>query len=198
MRAGLRLTTLQTPLSAPLLPPPRGLQALPPHGPWPRIARPPRSASSPTRVADGDIVGGRRRALPEAQVARVAGVRARHSLVLPPVLPPPDQEGLPVEPPGDAASTSAPGGSPSSVSGRAAPSSSRSWNDQNCGPAGGAAAGKPSCAFPALATPATAAKSLQSCPTLCDPIDGSPPGSRIPGILQARIMEWVAISFSSA
>ena len=42
------------------------------------------------------------------------------------------------------------------------------------------------------------AKSLQSCPTLCDPIDGSPPGSVVPGILQARILEWVAISFSSA
>ena len=45
---------------------------------------------------------------------------------------------------------------------------------------------------------AAAAKSLQSCPTLCDPIDGSPPGSPVPGILQARILEWVAISFSSA
>ena len=45
---------------------------------------------------------------------------------------------------------------------------------------------------------AVAAKSLQSCPTLCDPIDGSPPGSTIPGILQARTLEWVAISFSSA
>ena len=43
---------------------------------------------------------------------------------------------------------------------------------------------------------AAAAKSLQSCPTLCDPIDGSPPGSAIPGILQARTVEWVAISFS--
>ena len=43
---------------------------------------------------------------------------------------------------------------------------------------------------------AAAAKSLQSCLTLCDPIDGSPPGSPIPGILQARILEWVAISFS--
>ena len=43
---------------------------------------------------------------------------------------------------------------------------------------------------------AAATKSLQSCPTLCDPIDGSPPGSSIPGILQARILEWVAISFS--
>ena len=45
---------------------------------------------------------------------------------------------------------------------------------------------------------AAAAKSLQSCPTLCDPIDGSPPGSPIPGILQARTLEWVAISFSNA
>ena len=43
-----------------------------------------------------------------------------------------------------------------------------------------------------------AAKSLQSCPTLCDPIDGSPPGSPVPGILQARTVEWVAISFSNA
>ena len=43
-----------------------------------------------------------------------------------------------------------------------------------------------------------AAKSLQSRPTLCDPIDGSPPGSPIPGILQARTLEWVAISFSNA
>ena len=45
---------------------------------------------------------------------------------------------------------------------------------------------------------AAAAKSLQSCLTLCDPIDGSPPGSPIPEILQARTLEWVAISFSSA
>ena len=45
---------------------------------------------------------------------------------------------------------------------------------------------------------AAAAKSLQSCPTLCDPIDGSPPGSPVPGILQARTVEWVTISFSSA
>ena len=45
---------------------------------------------------------------------------------------------------------------------------------------------------------AAAAKSLQSCLTLCDPIDGSPPGSAVPGILQARTLEWVAISFSSA
>ena len=49
----------------------------------------------------------------------------------------------------------------------------------------------------ALAAAATAAKSLQSCPTLCDPIDGSPPGFPIPGILQARTLEWVAISFSN-
>ena len=46
--------------------------------------------------------------------------------------------------------------------------------------------------------PAAAAKSLLSCPTLCDPIDSSPPGSAIPGILQARTPEWVAISFSNA
>ena len=48
------------------------------------------------------------------------------------------------------------------------------------------------------AAAAAAAKSLQSCPTLCDPIDSSPPGSPIPGILQARTLEWVAISFSNA
>ena len=48
-----------------------------------------------------------------------------------------------------------------------------------------------------IKTTATA-KSLQSCPTLCDPIDGSPPGSPVPGILQARTLEWVAISFSNA
>ena len=48
------------------------------------------------------------------------------------------------------------------------------------------------------AAAAAAAKSLQSCPTLCDPIDGSPPGSPVPGILQARRLEWVAISFSNA
>ena len=45
---------------------------------------------------------------------------------------------------------------------------------------------------------AATAKSLQSCPTLCDPIDGSPPGSPVPGTLQARTLEWVAVSFSSA
>ena len=46
--------------------------------------------------------------------------------------------------------------------------------------------------------PAVAAKSLQSCPTLCDPTDGSPLGSSVPGILQARTLEWVVISFSKA
>ena len=49
-----------------------------------------------------------------------------------------------------------------------------------------------------LAAAAAAAKSCQSCPTLYDPIDGSPSGSPVPGILQARTLEWVAISFSSA
>ena len=47
-------------------------------------------------------------------------------------------------------------------------------------------------------TTTTTTKSLQLCPTLCDPIDGSPPGSGIPEILQSRILEWVAISFSKA
>ena len=47
-------------------------------------------------------------------------------------------------------------------------------------------------------TAAAAAKSLQSCPTLCDPTDGLPPGSPVPGILQVRTLEWVAISFSNA
>ena len=47
-----------------------------------------------------------------------------------------------------------------------------------------------------LRNAAAVAKSLQSCPTLCEPIDGSPPGSPIPGILQARTLEWVAIAFS--
>ena len=50
----------------------------------------------------------------------------------------------------------------------------------------------------AAAAAAAAVKSLQSCLTLCDPIDGSPPGSPIPGILQARALEWVAISVSNA
>ena len=49
-----------------------------------------------------------------------------------------------------------------------------------------------------FAAAATAAKSLQSCPTLCDPIEGSPPGFPIPGILQERTLEWVATSFSNA
>ena len=50
----------------------------------------------------------------------------------------------------------------------------------------------------AVGDTAAAPKSLKSCPTLCDPIDGSPPGSTIPGILQAKILEWVSISFSNA
>ena len=51
---------------------------------------------------------------------------------------------------------------------------------------------------PSILAAAAAAKLLQSCLTLCDPIDGSPPGFPIPGILQARTLEWVAISFSNA
>ena len=50
--------------------------------------------------------------------------------------------------------------------------------------------------YSVTAAVAAAAKALQSCPTLCDPIDGSPVGSSVPGILQARILEWVAIAFS--
>ena len=52
--------------------------------------------------------------------------------------------------------------------------------------------------YEGLLAAAAAAKSLESCPTLCDSIDSSPPGSPIPGILQARTLEWVAISFSNA
>ena len=62
-------------------------------------------------------------------------------------------------------------------------------------------ASAPTCFFTSVlssVSPSAAAKSLQSCPTLFDPIDSSPPGSPIPGILQARILEWVAISFSNA
>ena len=54
----------------------------------------------------------------------------------------------------------------------------------------------PPISFPQTSTHPSAAKSFQSCPTLCDPIDGSPPGFPVPGILQARTLEWVAISFS--
>ena len=57
---------------------------------------------------------------------------------------------------------------------------------------------KTACTLTSFMAAAAAAKSLQSCPTLCDPIDGSPPGSTIPGILQARTLEWIAISFSNA
>ena len=56
---------------------------------------------------------------------------------------------------------------------------------------------KPEIKLPTFAA-AAAAKSLQSCPTLCDPTDGSPPGPPVPGILQERTLEWVAISFSNA
>ena len=55
-----------------------------------------------------------------------------------------------------------------------------------------------SCSIDTAAAAAAASKSLQSCPTLCDPIEGSPLGSSVPGILQARTLEWVAISFSNA
>ena len=66
---------------------------------------------------------------------------------------------------------------------------SQSWeNEQNLGCISGLWIGHA----------AVAAKSLQSCPTLCDPIDGSQPGSPIPGILQARVLQWIAISFSNA
>ena len=67
---------------------------------------------------------------------------------------------------------------------------------------GGTSGKEPACQFDpgsgSSPAAAAAAKSLQLCPTLCDPIDGSPPGSPIPGILQARILEWFAISFSDA
>ena len=56
----------------------------------------------------------------------------------------------------------------------------------------------PTCDSSLRAAAAAAAKSLQLCPTLCDSIDGSSPGSSVPGMLQARILEWVAISFSNA
>ena len=58
--------------------------------------------------------------------------------------------------------------------------------------------GSTKCGTYIAATAAAAAKSLQLCPTLCDPIDGSLPGSPVPGILQAKILQWVAISFSNA
>ena len=57
---------------------------------------------------------------------------------------------------------------------------------------------RPLCSSHSISTAAAAAKSLQSCPTLWDPTDGSPPGSSVPAILQARILEWAAISFSNA
>ena len=54
------------------------------------------------------------------------------------------------------------------------------------------------CQLQVLAAAAAAAKSLQSCPTPCDPTDGRPPGSPVPGILRARTLEWVVVSFSNA
>ena len=85
------------------------------------------------------------------------------------------------------------------------PPTSKNYVDQNVS-VNGAMVEKPCfnwiLAFPLIVNvrnpSAAAAKSLQSCQTLCDPIDGSPPGSPVPGILQARTQEWVAISFSSA
>ena len=73
-----------------------------------------------------------------------------------------------------------------------------SWSDRSVGEAG--CTGMRVAQFLRMirAAAAAAAKSLQSCPTLCDPTDGSPPGSPVPGILQARTLEWVAISFSNA
>ena len=59
-------------------------------------------------------------------------------------------------------------------------------------------AAEPETIFHQGSAAAAAAKLLQSCPTLCDPIDGSPSGSPVPGILQARTLEWGAISFSNA
>ena len=75
----------------------------------------------------------------------------------------------------------------------AARSESLSWNR-----VWGSACHCPLCPQFTHLTAAAAAKSLQSRPTLCDPIDGSPPGFPIPGILQARTLEWVAICFSNA
>ena len=66
------------------------------------------------------------------------------------------------------------------------------------GPKLGEGSSEPPTLETVTAAAAAAAKSLQSCLTLCDPIDGSPPGSPVPGILQARTLEWVAISFSKA
>ena len=66
------------------------------------------------------------------------------------------------------------------------------------GPKLGEGSSEPPTLETVTAAAAAAAKSLQSCLTLCDPIDGSPPGSPVPGILQARTLEWVAISVSNA
>ena len=79
----------------------------------------------------------------------------------------------------------------------------RSWNPVSVRPIGAEKSGQEatsvtSQAGDAAAAAAAAAKSLQLCPTLYDPIDGSPPGFPVPGILQVRTLEWVAISFSNA
>ena len=73
------------------------------------------------------------------------------------------------------------------------PLPSPQWEEKNC-----FSLEVPQFLIAAHAAAAAAAKSLQSCPTLSNPIDGSPPGSPVPGILQARTLEWVAISFSNA
>ena len=74
----------------------------------------------------------------------------------------------------------------------------RFWKQRATDRQGHRGGGSPT-TFPSSSLPAAAAaKSLQSCPILCDPIDGSPPGSPVPGTLQARTLEWVAISFSNA
>ena len=72
------------------------------------------------------------------------------------------------------------------------------WGMQDLVPRPGLEPQTPALGAWSLAAAAAAAVSFQLCPTLCDPIDGSPPGSPIPGILQARTLEWVAISFSNA
>ena len=74
---------------------------------------------------------------------------------------------------------------------------SKLWGGENC-PRSSYTGNCTARSNAAAAAAAAAAKSLQSRPTLCDPIDGSPPGSPVPGILQARTLEWVAISFSTA
>ena len=87
-------------------------------------------------------------------------------------------------------------GQPLGQVGRAAETSRRQREDGELDGSPGRGVCKTQFPAAAAAAAAAAAKLLRSCPTLCDPIDGSPPGSRVPGILQARTLEWVAISFS--